>query len=55
MALLDGLLLFTVILIGMAFLVPERIHGRIQGVVTLMVSLSVLLTAIVKILRPSRR
>ena len=49
MALLDGLLLFTVILIGMAFLVPERIHGRIQGVVTLLVSLSVLLTAIVKI------
>jgi hypothetical protein len=49
MALLDGLLLFTVALIGMAFLVPERIHGRVQGFVTLFVSLSVLLTAIVKI------
>jgi hypothetical protein len=49
MAMLDGLLLFTVVLIGMAFLVPERIHGRIQGIVTLIVSLSVLLTATVKI------
>jgi hypothetical protein len=49
MALLDGLVLFTVVLIGMAFLVPERIHGRIQGFVTLGVSVSVLLTAIVKI------
>jgi hypothetical protein len=29
--------------------VPERIHGRVQGFVTLFVSLSVLLTAIVKI------
>jgi len=38
-----------VVLIGMAFLVPERIHGRIQGIVTLIVSLGVLLTASVKI------
>jgi hypothetical protein len=49
MALLDGLLLFTVILIGTAFLVPERIQGRVQGIVTLVVSLSVLLTSIGKI------
>jgi hypothetical protein len=49
MALLDGLVLFTVALIGMAFLVPERIHGRVQGFVTLAVSVTVLLAAIIKI------
>ena len=35
-------LLSAVVLIGMALLVPERIHGRIQGFVTLGVSVSVL-------------
>jgi len=49
MALLDGLVLFTVILIATALLVPERIQSRVQGIVTLLVSLSVLITAIVKI------
>ncbi len=46
LALLDGLLLFTVALMGASLILPERIHGRIQGVVTLLVSLSVLLAGI---------
>jgi hypothetical protein len=49
LALLDGLLLFTVGLIGTSLLVPERVQGRIQGVVTLLVSLSVLGGAVVAI------
>jgi hypothetical protein len=39
LALLDGLLLFTVLLVGLALVVPERIHGRIQGVASLVVSI----------------
>lgn len=38
-ALLDGLLLFTVGLMGIALVVPERVHGRVQGIATLVVSL----------------
>jgi hypothetical protein len=37
--LLDGLLLFTVLLMGMSLLIPERFTGKIQGVITLVVSL----------------
>lgn len=47
MALLDGLVLFTVGLIGLATLVPERVHGRVQGVVTFVLSLVVVITAVV--------
>lgn len=46
MALLDGLLLYTVILIGVSLILPERIHGRIQGIVTLIVSILVIIAAI---------
>jgi hypothetical protein len=46
MALLDGLLLFTVALIGVALIVPERIHGRIQGIITLIVTLLILIACI---------
>ena len=49
LALLDGLLLFTVALIGASLLIPERVHGRVQGIVTLIVSLLVLLGAIAAI------
>lgn len=41
LALLDGLLLFAVFLMGASLLVPERIHGRIQGVATLVLTLVV--------------
>jgi len=49
MVLLDGLVLFTVALIGTSLLLPERVQGRIQGIVTLVVSLLILLAAVVKI------
>lgn len=46
MGLLDGLLLYTLGLLALALVVPDRVHGRIQGVVTLIVSFLVLLAAI---------
>ncbi|HYV47637.1 MAG TPA: hypothetical protein VFA20_22415 [Myxococcaceae bacterium] len=39
LALLDGLLLFTVLLVGLSLLLPERIHGRVQGVASLVVAI----------------
>jgi len=38
MSFIDGLLLYVTILILLALLVPEKIQGRIQGIVTLIVS-----------------
>lgn len=35
---LDAFLLYVVILIGLALIIPERIQGRVQGIVTLIVS-----------------
>ena len=35
---IDAFLLYVVILIGLALIIPERIQGRVQGVVTLIVS-----------------
>jgi hypothetical protein len=46
MALLDGLLLFTVALMGAALVIGERLHGRLQGVASLIVSVLVLLASI---------
>lgn len=45
-ALIDGLLLFTVGLMGASLILPERVHGRIQGIATFLVSLGVLITTI---------
>lgn len=39
LALVDGLLLYMVILMALALFMPERIHGELQGIVTLIVSL----------------
>ena len=39
LAFLDGLLLLTIGLMGLSLLLPERIHGRIQGIITLVVTL----------------
>jgi hypothetical protein len=47
MALLDGLVLFTVGLMGLGLLIPERVQGRLQGLATLIVSFLVLLGGIV--------
>jgi hypothetical protein len=46
LALVDGGLLFTVVLMGAGLVVPERIHGRVQGMATLVFSVLLLLTAI---------
>jgi hypothetical protein len=46
LALLDGLLVYTILLMAASLLIPERIQGRVQGVITLIVSLMTLLTAV---------
>ncbi|MDH6236129.1 hypothetical protein [Cryobacterium sp. CG_9.6] len=38
LALIDGLLLFTVGMLGLSLVLPLRIYGRIQGLVTLIVT-----------------
>ena len=50
MALLDGIVMFTVGLMGLALVVPERIHVKYQGVATLIFSITILLLAIVGIM-----
>jgi hypothetical protein len=46
LALLDALLLFTLVLMGASLIVPERVHGRVQGVATLVGSLVALMTGV---------
>jgi hypothetical protein len=46
LALVDGIVLFTVALMGAGLLVPDRIHGRLQGAVTLVFAVLLLLAAI---------
>ena len=48
---LDGLLLFTVALMGAALLIPERVHGRLQGILTLIVSILVLIGSFFAIIK----
>ncbi len=45
---LDGLLAWTILLIAAPILIPESVQGRIQGILTLIVSIVVLLFAIFK-------
>jgi len=47
MALLDGLLLFTVGLMGLSMLLSKGIHAKLQGIATLIVSFLLLLGCIV--------
>lgn len=47
LALLDGTLLYTVALMGVSLIMPERLHGRIQGVLTLVVSILLILGSLV--------
>ena len=49
LALLDGLLVFTISLMACSLLIPERVQGRIQGVATLIVSLIVITMGIANI------
>src|SRR5436309_6124307 len=50
MGLLDGFMLLSVCLMGMSFLLTDRLIGRVQGVLTLIVSLIVAIFAIFSIL-----
>jgi hypothetical protein len=47
LALIDGILLFTIAMMGAALVVPHRLHGRLQGVVTLLVAIFLITTALV--------
>ncbi len=49
LALIDGLVLFTVLLMGVSLLIPERVHGRVQGGATFIISLLLLIGGIVLI------
>lgn len=49
LALIDGLVLFTVLLMGVSLLIPERVHGRVQGGTTFIISLLLLIGGIVLI------
>ena len=46
MALVDGILLFTMGLMALPLLIPDSLHGRIQGIVTLIFALLMLIGAI---------
>src|SRR6185312_10138257 len=50
MALLDGIVLFTVTLMGIALLIPARLQGRVQGIATLIFSLILIGIALLLIL-----
>jgi hypothetical protein len=47
LAFLDGLVLFAATIIGVALLVPERVQSKVQGVVTLIFSILLLLGTII--------
>ena len=43
LALFDGLFLCTILLVGASLFIPESVQGRIQGIITLIVSLVILI------------
>ncbi len=47
LAFLDGLLLFTVVMLGLSLILELRLYGRIQGIVTLVVTFLWVLAAFV--------
>lgn len=51
LALLDWLLLFTLLLMAASLIIPDRVHGRIQGVITFIVALLSLGAAIAAIIK----
>jgi hypothetical protein len=50
LALLDGLVLYTSVLIALPLIVPERVHGRVQGCATLILAILLLFAEIVLII-----
>ncbi|MGH3520312.1 MAG: hypothetical protein ACRDQ7_23595 [Haloechinothrix sp.] len=47
LALVDAMLLYTVVLMGVSLLVPDRVHGRVQGATTLVGSIVLITVAVV--------
>lgn len=47
MALLDGLIFYAALVIGIALLVPERVQSKVQGIATVIVAVLLLLGCIV--------
>jgi hypothetical protein len=50
LALLDGLVLFTAVLMALPLLLPDRLHAKLQGIATLIVSFFAVLGGIVVII-----
>jgi hypothetical protein len=50
MALIDGLIVFALALIGVSLLVPGRVHAKYQGIATLLVSLMVGVISLIAII-----
>ena len=50
LALLDGLLLLTTLLFAAPLLISEQLHGKIQGILVLFISLFLLITTIMMIM-----
>ena len=50
MVLVDGVLFFTLALIGLSLLIGDRLQARIQGIITLIFSVLIIITAIALIL-----
>jgi hypothetical protein len=46
LALVDGVALFTIALMGLGLLLPARLHGRIQGVITLVFAILLTIGAV---------
>jgi hypothetical protein len=46
----DALLLYTVLLMGLALFLPERVQGRVQGIVSFVVSLLLIIGAVAVLL-----
>jgi len=49
LAVLDGLVLFTILLIGAPLIITDRVHGRIQGIITFIVALLIFIGSLVMI------
>lgn len=47
MALFDGLLLYTVVLMTLPLVISHAVHGRIHGIITLVVSITAIILSIV--------
>jgi hypothetical protein len=51
MAFLDGLLLFATTIIGIALLIPERLQSKVQGIVTLIFAIVLLVSCIMALFK----